>query len=59
MRRFIFLTLIVFIISFLHMNISYSNYTEALKAFEEKDWVKCIKICNDFLDDEGKCDNLI
>ena len=59
MRRFIFLTLIVFIISFLHMNISYSNYTEALKAFEEKDWVKCIKICNDFLDDEGKCDNLL
>ena len=29
------------------MNTAYSNYTKALKAFEEKDWVKCIKICKD------------
>ena len=48
MRRSILLTVIVFYISVLHMNTAYSNYTKALKAFEEKDWVKCIKIIRIF-----------
>ena len=59
MRRSILLTVIVFYISLLNMNTAYSNYTKALKAFEEKDWVKCIKICNYLPEDEGRCDNLL
>ena len=59
MRRSILLTVIVFYISLLHMNTAYSNYTKALKAFEKKDWVKCIKICNDIQEDEYRCDNLL
>ena len=30
-----------------------------MKAFEEKDWVKCINICNYLSEDEGRCDNLL
>ena len=59
MRRSVLLTVIVFYISLLHMNTAYSNYTKALKAFEEKDWVKCIKICKDIPKDEDRCDNLL
>ena len=59
MRRSILLTIIVFIIPFLYMNTVYSNYKKALEAFEEKDWLKCIKICGDILENEDKCDNLL
>ena len=59
MRRSILLTIIVFIIPFLYMNTVYSNYKKALEAFEEKDWVKCIKICSDLIENEDKCDNLL
>ena len=59
MRRFVLLTVIVFYISLLHMNTAYSNYTKALKAFEDKDWVECIKICDGLSEDEDKCDNLL
>jgi len=41
------------------MNTVYSNYKKALEAFEEKDWVKCIKICSDLIENEDKCDNLL
>ena len=30
-----------------------------MKAFEEKDWLKCIKICSGLLENKDKCDNLL